>query len=159
MRSRLAGAAATRRDQDAAGAGVRRPRRPVSRTELAAIAVPWLTALFLPAVRIIGGPPIGGLELLERGWLGAASGVFAWYANPLFVLAMALAAAGAYAAAGSIAGVGLVLALTSFAAVDVARQAGAAVPDLYFEPGFYLWLAACFALPAWCWAAVWRRRQ
>ena len=135
-----------------------RRREQLRRTELAAIAVPWLTSLFLPAVRVVGGPPIKGLELLLRGWQAAGSGVFAWYANPLFVLAMALAVAGWYAVAGSFASIALLLALTSFAAADVARAAGAPVPQLYFEPGFYLWLFASFALPAWCWAAEWRRR-
>lgn len=135
-----------------------RRREQLRRTELVAIAVPWLTSMFLPAIRIVGGPPIKGLELLLRGWQATGSGVLAWYANPLFVLAMALAAAGWYAVAGSLAGVALVLALTSFAAAAVARAAGAPVPQLYFEPGFYLWLFACFALPAWCWAAEWRRR-
>jgi hypothetical protein len=134
-------------------------RAALSRTELAAIAVPWITALFLPAIRIVGGPPVRGLELLEHGWRAAESGVLAWCANPLFGVAMLLAAVGAYAAAGCVSGVGLVLALTSFAAPQVARASGAAVPELYFEPGFYLWLLACLALPAWCWSALWRRRR
>lgn len=116
-------------------------------------------SLFLPAARIVGGPPISGLELLARGWQGTAAGVFAWYANPLFVAAAVLAGAGSYAVAGSLAGVSLVLALTSFAAADVAREAGAAVPEMYFESGFYIWLAAQLALPIWCWAAVWRRKR
>lgn len=156
MRSRPADIASGQRQTDDSG---RRRRRPVSRTELAAIAVPWLAALFVPALRIVGGPPVGGLELLERGWQAAGSGVLAWYANPLFVIAMGLAAAGAYVAAGSLSSLGLVLALTSFSAVSIARAAGAPVPELYFEPGFYLWLLACFALPCWCWAAVWRFRR
>lgn len=144
--------------EETRGSTDRRAER-AKRIELAAIAVPWFASLFLPALRIVGGPTIFGLELLTRGWQAAGSGVFAWFANPLFVAAMALGAAGAYAVAGSVASVGLLLALSSFGAADAARQAGAAVPEMYFQSGFYLWLSAQIALPAWCWLAFWRRRR
>ena len=82
--------------------------------------------------------------------------MYAWYANPLFAAAVALALLGAHRSAGVASGLGLVLALTSFAAPGLARNNGAAAPDLSFEIGFYLWLTAQFAMFLWCWGNVYR---
>lgn len=128
------------------------------RAVLAAIALAWVASLFLPGADVAGGPSVSGLEVLARGWRGAESGVFAWYANPLFIVALALAAWRFDAAAGALACVACVLALTSFAAAETARGAGVAVPPLSLAAGFYLWLIALIALAAVSWLRVWRRR-
>lgn len=114
----------------------------------------WAASLPLPALEPAGGPALTGFDALTRGWRAADVGVYSWYANPAFLLAAAAAALGALRTAAVLAGVGLLLALTSFAAVPLARSGGlTAAPPLGFGPGFYLWLAAQAGLALWCPAA------
>jgi len=114
----------------------------------------WAAALLMPAVVVQGGQAFNGFAVLSRGWQGFDAGVYAWLANPLFLIALVLCWLRFYEFAGILAGVGSVLALTSFAAAGIARDAGAAVPDLSLSAGFYLWLLAQLGLLAssWLWA-------
>ncbi len=131
----------------------RRPRRWAGCAVLAAL---WAASLGLPAVRIVGGPELNGLDVLLEGWRGASVGVYAWYSNPLFLLALLAAVLRRPLAAGIAAGTGLVLALTSFAASSLAQSTGGVAPELAFGVGFYAWLLPQAVLCGWCWAAVWR---
>lgn len=117
-------------------------------------AILFAVALGLPALEVAGGRVYSGLEVLLEGWRGARAGVFAWFANPLFGAAFALALGGYRRAAGVASGAGCLLALTSFAAASIARQQGMALPELDYLAGFHVWLAAQFGLLAWCWAGV-----
>lgn len=127
---------------------------------LVAVAVVWAASLVLPAVEIASsGRAYAGFELLLGGFRAARAGVYAWYANPLFVIAVLLGAAGRARAAGVISSVALLLGLTSLYAADAARAAGMTVPQLSWRIGFYVWLAALAALCTWSWAYVaWDRR-
>jgi hypothetical protein len=80
--------------------------------------------------------------------------VFAWYANPVFLLALACAGAGRARAAGVLAGVAVLLALTSLAVEELARDSGMGIAPVSFEVGFYVWIATLLALLAWSWARV-----
>lgn len=122
----------------------------------AVLAVLWAASLGLPAIRVAGGPELDGLDVLVQGWRGASVGVFAWYSNPLFAVALLAAVLRWPRAAGVASGVGLVLALTSFAASSLAQSTGGAAPELAFGIGFYLWLLPQAVLCGWCWATVWR---
>lgn len=126
---------------------------------LAALVASWAAALALPAVRVGGGPTLRGFDVLTRGWQGFDFGVYAWSANPLFLFAALLCGLRFHALAGVVAGVGCVLALTSFAAAGIAESAGRAVPSFAFQSGFYLWLASQFALLVYCWAWAARTRD
>ena len=130
---------------------VRATRR---RIVLAMLFGVWAAALFMPAVVVQGRQPFSGFAILSRGWQGIDAGVYAWLANPLFLIALGVCWFRSYEVAGIVAGVGCVLALTSFAAAGIARDAGAAVPDLSLSAGFYLWLLAQLGLLAssWLWA-------
>lgn len=116
-------------------------------------AAAFALALALPALDVPGAGTYSGLEMLLEGWRAMRSGVYAWLANPLFLVAVILAIAEYRRAAGIAAGIGSVLALTSFAAAAIARRDGLTVPDPTYLPGFYLWLGAQLALLAWCWGA------
>ena len=123
----------------------------------AVLAALWATSLGLAAIRIDGGPELDGLEVLLQGWRGATVGVYAWYANPLFLGALLAAVVRQPLAAGIASGAGLVLALTSFAASNLAQSTGGEAPELALGGGFYVWLLPQVVLCAWCWAAVWGR--
>jgi hypothetical protein len=97
---------------------------------------------------------LSGLDVLGRGWRAVDAGVYAWLANPLFVVALVACWWRSYVLAGAVSGVGAVLALTSFAAAELARGTGVAVPDVTLAAGFYLWFAAQLGVcaVAWIWA-------
>lgn len=115
----------------------------------------WAASLTLPAVEAAGGPTLDGLDMLRRGWQALSSGVPSWYANPAFLLASVAALLGSSKPAAVLAGVSLVLALTTFAAPELAARSGRSVPDVCWRIGFYLWLAAQLGLllSAWVFAA------
>lgn len=111
-----------------------------------ACLVLWLLSLLLPAVAVTGGPSLDGLDVLRQGWQALQSGVPSWYANPAFLLACAAALLGWPRSAGLLAGLSVLLALTSFAAPELAARGGRTVPPLSWQAGTYCWLAAQIAL-------------
>src|SRR5690606_13391768 len=115
---------------------------------LAAAVLAWLAALKLPAIGA-GGMTFDGFAVLERGWEGASRAVLAWYANPLFVIAIVLGLQRYRRSTVVVAFAALALALSSFATNELAAWTGAAVPDVTLHSGFYVWLAAYVALCTW----------
>ena len=118
------------------------------RASLAVALLAWLAALFLPAIGA-GGVTLDGLDVLERGWEGLSRAVLAWYANPLFVLAIVLRLQGYRRSAVAAAFAALALALSSFATNELAAMTGGTVPDVTLHAGFYFWLGAYVALCVW----------
>lgn len=114
------------------------------------VAGVFAVAMGLPALSVTGGSVYSGLDLLLEGWRGVRAGVFSWFANPLFFIALLLAIGDRRRTAGVASAVGCVLALTSFAAPAIARSRGVALPELEYASGFYVWLAAQLGLLAWC---------
>ena len=55
----------------------------------------WVVALVLPALQLGEGAPLTGWTLLINGWRATGAGVWAWFANPLFICAVASAAGSA----------------------------------------------------------------
>jgi hypothetical protein len=106
----------------------------------------WGISLALPAAAITGGPVLRGGDLLLRGWEALDSGVYAWLANPLFLIAGVLCVAGARQMASALALLALVLAASSLRAAAALERAGTAVPDFTFASGLYVWLAAFVVL-------------
>jgi len=115
---------------------------------LAAAVLAWLAALLLPAISV-PGMTLDGFDVLERGWEGATRAVLAWYANPLFVIAIVLGLQRHHRSAVFVAFAALALALSSFATNELAALTGRSVPDVTLLAGFYVWLAAYAALCAW----------
>ncbi len=134
-----------------------RNREAVRWAMLVTIVALWAASLALPAVSVAGGPDLDGLDILRRGWQGARAGVFAWYANPLFVIAVGMGIFAWQRCAGVISGLAVVLALTSFAASELAQGSGVAATALSFDIGFYLWLGAQLGMLMWSWAFVYSR--
>jgi hypothetical protein len=113
----------------------------------AALAVGlWGVSLALPAVAVTAGPELRGGDLLLRGWEALDSGVYAWLANPLFLIAGVLCFGGARRIARAMALLALVLAVSSLRAAAALERAGSAAPDFTFASGFYVWLAAFIVL-------------
>jgi hypothetical protein len=124
------------------------------RAAAAACLALWCISLWLPAVAVAGGPSLEGFDMLRRGWRALGSGVPSWLANPVFVLACVTALLGRLRAAGVLAGVSCLLALTAFAAPDLAERGGRGVPAVTWQAGFYLWLWAQLLFLIFTWAAI-----
>lgn len=102
----------------------------------------YVISLLLPAIDGSGFPAFSGMDVLRQGASGWRDGVFAWYANPAFLIAV-LACWFRYSkAALAVAIVGMLLALSSFTAESTAESAGRSIPAFSFAIGFYLWLMA-----------------
>jgi hypothetical protein len=131
---------------------VRATPRALERGGAAAAFGLWAISLALPTVAITSGPVLRGGDLLLRGWEVLDSGVYAWIANPLFLIAGVLCVGGARRIARAIALLALVLAVSSFRATAVLERAGTDVPDFTFVSGLYVWLAAFVVLLLACMA-------
>lgn len=118
------------------------------------ISLVWIGAMFPAALQPVGGEPLTGWDLLTTGWRAASAGIWAWFANPLFVCAVCLLLIGRAQAAGVLAGLALVLGISSLASGALAARAGYPVPPMFFGAGFYLWLTALFSLWLWAWMAA-----
>lgn len=116
----------------------------------AGFAILWAVSLALPAIDPGNGPRFGGYEVLLQGWRAAARGVYSWYANPLFFVALIALLLNRLVLAAAVAGGASALALTSFAAARLARDGGLESVNLSFGPGFYLWLTAQIGLFGYC---------
>lgn len=102
----------------------------------------WGIALILPAVELTEGPSFSGLSMLLSGWEAARFGVVSWYANPLFVLGVALGCSGRLHAAAVASGLAVVAALTSFAAPMTVSASGMPLPAFEFRAGVFVWMMA-----------------
>lgn len=118
---------------------------------LTAVVAIWAASLALPALAIEGAAVLTGWDVLRTGWQGAGVHLLAWYANPLFVAGVVAVAARYYGLAGVVSGLGVVLALTSFAAREIAAGAGFPLPALLLRAGFFVWLGALCALMVLSW--------
>ena len=119
-----------------------------------AIFLAWAAALALPAMQLGEQTQLTGWTLLVNGWRAAGAGVWAWFANPLFICAAALLLARRARTAGVLAALALVLGLSSLATGALVARAGYSGPALSFGPGFYLWLMSLLALGLWAWVAA-----
>jgi len=106
-----------------------------------AAAVGFVASLFLPAIEGSGFPAFSGFDVLRQGASGWRSGVFAWYANPLLVIALAASFGRYFRFALGAAVLATVLALSSYTAGAAAELAGRSVPPFHYAAGFYVWLA------------------
>ena len=113
-------------------------------------------SLLLPAIEVANGPSFTGLEILRQGWQGTRLGIWAWYANPLFLLAVLFAGARYVRIAVAFSALAIGIGLTSFRASVTAAVAGSPLPEYQFSSGFYLWLASQLALFLFClgWSVV-----
>lgn len=106
----------------------------------------WLVALVLPAIEVGSTRTMSGFDVLFQGSSAWRQGIFAWFANPLFVLAVAAGWFRFPRGAAALAALGLALGLTSLRAAQTARAGGVPVPDFSYAAGFYVWLGAQAAL-------------
>jgi hypothetical protein len=135
---------------------VSRASKRVSDVVVAAAVALWLLSLWCPAIKPRGGRSVPGYEILLKGFEATEFGVFAWFANPLFWVAVVCAALRRHRAALLASGLSLFFALQSFAAAPLARRQGGPSLELAFELGFFVWLAAPTLLGSVAGIAVWR---
>ena len=109
-------------------------------------AVLFVLSLGLPAIDGAGFPALSGMDVLRQGAGGWRDGVVAWYANPVFAVALVACLVGRYRLALPTAIAGCVLGLSSFTAGMMAESAGRSIPAFSFAVGFYLWLLAFLGL-------------
>ncbi len=120
------------------------------RFAFAAAVLAWCFSLLLPAVITDGGRSYSGYEVLTQGFAAVRFGVIAWFANPLLLITVVAGFAGFYRVGAASAALAGGIALTSFAAETTARANGAPLPELSFGSGFFVWIAAIFAIFATC---------
>ena len=106
------------------------------------VVVIWAISLALPALAVEGAGVLNGWDVLKVGWQGIGVKLLAWYANPLFFIGVVAFAGRFFGFAGVVSGFGLVLALTSFAAREIAAESGFPLPALTLKVGFFVWLAS-----------------
>lgn len=94
---------------------------------------------------------LSGWALLKTGWRGPSVGIWAWYANPLFLLALGASVTRRISAAAVAAGLALILGLTSFAVEEFAALAGIQTPVIFLQSGFFIWFTAILVL----WGSAW----
>jgi len=102
----------------------------------------WAISLALPALVVEGAGVLTGWDVLRVGWQGIGVKLLAWYANPLFAIGVVAFAGRFFGFAGVVSGFGLVLALTSFAAREIAAGSGFPLPTLTLKAGFFIWLTS-----------------
>lgn len=115
----------------------------------------YAIACCLPALafRKTGSPDdiMLGLRALAVGWSGIFAGVFGWYANPLWLLGLALTALRKPTAAAIAGVVAVIIACTVFS--DLGRELPGDEGNvtktaiLRVLPGFYVWVASFLVLP------------
>jgi hypothetical protein len=110
-----------------------------------AIAGLWAASLVFPALTA-GGRTFTGFELLVDGWQGVSRGVYAWFANPLFVAALACALLRRDRLAAALSAVAALLGATSIFIEPILRERMTSVPDIDMRGGFYAWMVALAAL-------------
>jgi hypothetical protein len=106
----------------------------------------FVVSLPMPAIDGAGFPALSGLDVLKQGAGAWRDGVVAWYANPVFAVALIAGFMGHFKSALVVASFGLLLALSSFSAGTMAGNAGRSVPAFGFAVGFWLWLIAFVAV-------------
>jgi hypothetical protein len=106
---------------------------------LTAAAVAYVASLFLPGI-LTSSQALHGIYILWNGWMGPLVGEFAWYANPLFLLAAWLILRDRVNPARICAFLSLALGLTSFFAKEWWFNEGSGTPIQSLDLGFYVWL-------------------
>lgn len=109
---------------------------------IAGAALLYALSLAIPAIEGSGFPAFTGLDVLRQGATAWREGIVAWYANPLFVVAILTCWLRFYRFALAAVGIGLFLALSSFSAEWAAESSGRSVPEFRFAVGFYVWIGA-----------------
>lgn len=101
----------------------------------------YLSSYFFPAFYFGAHEPWWPFALLLGGWFGAFIGVFSWYANPLFVAAVALSRDRRLSAV--LAGLGLCVG-ASFLFQDkiMIDEAGHYSAIVGYGAGYILWMAS-----------------
>ena len=101
---------------------------------------------------------IYGFQILLRGFPGIFWGIVAWFANPLWVIALLLLFLKRVKAALAVSLVSLAIAFTSFLAIG--KDLGVWKSDVYhqviegFLPGCFLWMASLAVVPLAYWLKI-----
>ena len=115
----------------------------------------FVVACCIPSMEFTGKPEgntiMTGATVLANGWAGLFSGVFGWYANPLWLLGLILAFIGKPKLGAASAVLAIAIACTTFSTfgksigTDEAGQNYIKLVRLL--PGCYVWLASLAVVP------------
>ncbi|NOU49120.1 hypothetical protein HG263_00955 [Pseudoalteromonas sp. JBTF-M23] len=106
----------------------------------------YLVSLCLPALHFAEQASLAGYSLLLWGWWGVVTLDPAWFANPLFIIALVHCYLKGYKRAAIYSGGALVLALSSFKAKQWFFNEGGGTPITGLGVGFYIWIVAIIVL-------------
>jgi hypothetical protein len=99
-----------------------------------------------------------GVQLLLRGFMGIFFGIIAWFANPLWAVALLLVSFKWVKTALAVSLVSLVIAFTTFLAIG--KDLAVWESDIYHQrlsallPGCFLWMASLAVVPLACWLRI-----
>jgi hypothetical protein len=99
-----------------------------------------------------------GFQLLLRGFIGVFFGIIAWFANPLWAVALLLVSVKWVKAAMAVSLASLVISFTSFLAIG--KDLAVWESDIYHQhpsallPGCFLWMASLALVPLACWLKI-----
>jgi len=99
-----------------------------------------------------------GVQLLLRGFMGIFFGIIAWFANPLWAVALLLVSFKWVKTALAVSLGSLVIAFTTFLAIG--KDLAVWESDIYHQrlsallPGCFLWMASLAVVPLACWLRI-----
>jgi hypothetical protein len=99
-----------------------------------------------------------GVQLLMRGFMGIFFGIIAWFANPLWVVALLLISSKCVKAALAVSLAAFGISCTSFLAIG--KDLAVWESDMYHQhpsallPGCFLWIASLAVVPLACWLKI-----
>ena len=102
----------------------------------------YVISLFLPGIIYSGDQKMYGYFILGFGWLGMVHGVFAWFANPLFLLALIRARVEKPKTILVTASAAFILGLTAFMLRSIPNL-DTEGPDVdHLSIGYYVWMTS-----------------
>ena len=106
----------------------------------------FVYSLYLPALLFDANDSLSGLDVLSWGWWGTLTFDFAWYANPIYFVALVFFLKDKFRKSSLLALVAIGLGLLSFFATEWWFHEGYGTPIESLGLAFYIWLASFTAL-------------
>lgn len=103
-------------------------------------------SLYLPALFFDAKDSLSGLEVLSSGWWGALNFDFAWYANPIYIVALVFFLRDKFRESCHLALAAIGLGMLSFFAKEWWLHDGDIIPIESLGLAFYVWLTSFTAL-------------
>ena len=106
----------------------------------------FVYSLYLPALVFDAEDSLSGLDVLSWGWWGTLTFDFAWYANPIYIVALVFFLKDKFKESSRLALVAIGLGMLSFFATQWWFHEGYGTPIESLGLAFYVWLTSFAAL-------------